>query len=313
VLIAALPHTKYAYEPGTGFIYSNIGYAILGAALGRASGLGYVEYVRQRIFKPLGMVNTAFEPDDQIRANISRGYVKQKDKVDWETPEREHQGRGYKVPNGAIYTTVTDLARFVAFEMGQGPASVLKKESLDDNFKRIITANAGLDDGYGLGFQVTRYKNIIAFGHGGAVAGYLAAAYFDRKSQTGVIVLRNAIGGNLDISELAMETLNKVADIKAAAAQQAAAGVKVDPKIYDAYVGRCEVPTLGVLNITREGDKLFGQPDGESKEELIPQSETQFSVGNIGIQVTFVRDEKGQVAQMIIKRGEHETRGSKIK
>jgi len=37
-LIAALPKLKYEQEPGTRFIYSNIGYAILGAALSRAAG-----------------------------------------------------------------------------------------------------------------------------------------------------------------------------------------------------------------------------------------------------------------------------------
>src|SRR5215475_12147752 len=38
VMIAALPHTKYDFEPGTRFSYSNIGYAILGATLSRAAG-----------------------------------------------------------------------------------------------------------------------------------------------------------------------------------------------------------------------------------------------------------------------------------
>lgn len=42
-LIAALPHLRYQYEPGTRFFYSNIGYAILGAALSRAAGESYVQ------------------------------------------------------------------------------------------------------------------------------------------------------------------------------------------------------------------------------------------------------------------------------
>jgi CubicO group peptidase (beta-lactamase class C family) len=49
VLIAALPHTRYEFEPGTRWSYSNIGYAILGASLGRAIGQPYTEYVRERI------------------------------------------------------------------------------------------------------------------------------------------------------------------------------------------------------------------------------------------------------------------------
>src|ERR1700757_3518361 len=51
-LIAALPHTKYLYEPGTRFSYSNIGYAILGAALSHAAHQSYTEYVKQKILLP---------------------------------------------------------------------------------------------------------------------------------------------------------------------------------------------------------------------------------------------------------------------
>jgi CubicO group peptidase (beta-lactamase class C family) len=42
-LIAALPHTHYILEPGTRYLYSNIGFAILGAALARATGEPYTE------------------------------------------------------------------------------------------------------------------------------------------------------------------------------------------------------------------------------------------------------------------------------
>ena len=195
VLIAALPHTKYIYEPGLRFSYSNIGYAILGAALSRAAGQPYVDYVDQRIFKPLGMTSSFFEPNDRIRSRIAKGYANEDGKIDTETPEREHQGRGYKVPNGAIYTTVQDLARFVAFEMGEEVPSVLKKESLEESFNCMINASPDLQGGYGIGFEANRLGDVLLHGHSGAVAGYSAAAYFDRSSRTGLIVLKNEVGG----------------------------------------------------------------------------------------------------------------------
>jgi len=195
VLIAALPHTRYIYEPGLRFSYSNIGYAILGAALSRAAGQPYIDYVDQRIFKPLGMTNSFFEPNDRIRSRIARGYANEDGKIDTETAEREHLGRGYKVPNGAIYTTVEDLARFVSFQMGGEVPSVLRKESLDESFKDIITASENLEGGYGIGLEYSRLGDLILRGHDGAVAGYQAGAYFDRGSRTGVIILRNVVGG----------------------------------------------------------------------------------------------------------------------
>ena len=211
VMIAALPRTKYDFEPGARFSYSNIGYAILGAALSRAAGQSYVEHVSQKIFAPLGMTHTAFEPNEKIKPDLAKGYGVQGAKVDAETPEREHQGRGYKVPNGAMYTTVGDLARFLAFELGHGPASVLRKETLEDNFKRVNSASGDLTSGYGIGFAVERHGSLIAYGHGGSVAGYLAGAFVDRASGVGVIVLRNVGGGQFNISGLVMRSLETLA------------------------------------------------------------------------------------------------------
>jgi CubicO group peptidase (beta-lactamase class C family) len=202
VLIAALPQTRYADEPGTLFAYSNVGYAILGAALSRAAGQPYVEYVKQRIFLPLGMKSSFFEPDDQVRPRIARGYLNEEGKLDAETAEREHRGRGYKVPNGAIYSTVGDLARFVAFEMGEDAPQVLKKEILDESFQRIVTVNPGFRRGYGIGFQVLRLGEVVLHGHSGGLAGYQAEAYFDRSSRVGVIILRNAVGGSFNTNSL---------------------------------------------------------------------------------------------------------------
>jgi CubicO group peptidase (beta-lactamase class C family) len=202
VLIAALPQTRYADEPGTLFAYSNIGYAILGAALSRAAGQPYVEYVKQRIFLPLGMKSSFFEPDDQVRPRIARGYVNEEGQLDVETAEREHRGRGYKVPNGAVYSTVGDLARFVAFEMGDDVPQVLKKEILEESFERIVTVNPSFRRGYGIGFQVLRLGEVVLRGHSGGLAGYQAEAYFDRSSRVGVIILRNAVGGSFNTNSL---------------------------------------------------------------------------------------------------------------
>ena len=208
---AALLRTKFAFEPGTRYHYSNIGYAILGAALARAAGRPYIDYVQQQIFSPLGMTRTAFEPNTQIRPRLARGYQIRGGKPGHAQSEREHQGRGFRIPNGGMYSTVDDLARFVAFQLGEGPTSVLKKETLKESFSRVYSANGDLRSGYGIGFQVHRRGDLTAVGHLGSVAGYQAAAYLDRFSGSGVIVLRNAGGGAFQASSLALRALEKLA------------------------------------------------------------------------------------------------------
>lgn len=229
VLISALLQTKYAYEPDTHYFYSNIGYAILGAALGRAAGQPYTQYVQQHIFAPLGMAHTAFEPNSTIAAAITKGYAVETRRqavakpgeppvggatsttIDTDTPAREHDGRGYKVPNGAIYTTVGDLARFVAFELGTENAAVLKKATLDDNYSRVNSSDGALRGGYGIGFQLARVGDVVIYGHGGSVAGYNAAAHFERPSGTGVVVLRNVTGGAVNVNALAQRAIAALA------------------------------------------------------------------------------------------------------
>ncbi|MFY9557799.1 MAG: S41 family peptidase [Blastocatellia bacterium] len=87
---------------------------------------------------------------------------------------------------------------------------------------------------------------------------------------------------------------------------------KMDPKVFADYVGVYESP-LGVVSVTREGDKLFAQPDGNSKEELIVRSSTKFQVATVGAEVEFVRDEGGQVAKMLIRIGGQLMEAKRIK
>lgn len=77
---------------------------------------------------------------------------------------------------------------------------------------------------------------------------------------------------------------------------------KLDTKAFDDYLGKYDSP-LGVLTITREGDKLFAQPEGNSKEELVAKAPAKFQVTNVGAEVEFVRDDQGRVGKMLIRIG----------
>src|SRR5687768_3960583 len=195
-LLAALAHTSYTSFPGTEYSYSNIGYAILGAALARAAREPYIEWQRSRVFRPLGMERTRFEVDPTIASDLAVGYQVNGDgTLDDQTAAREaRDGRGYKVPNGAVFTSVDDLARFVAFELGRGPDSVLARSMLDEAFGGLVATDRFLQTGYGLGFMAMSRDGYSYLGHDGSVPGYRAAMYYDRSMQLGVVVLHNVFG-----------------------------------------------------------------------------------------------------------------------
>ena len=205
-LIAALPHTKFIAAPGEKYVYSNVGTALLGAALSRVAGEPYITYVQKRIFNPLGMKHTSFEPNAIIKPTLAKGYVVTGDKADGSIPEREHQGRGYKVPSGALYTTIGDMARFISFELGQGPESVLKKQTLEENYQHVVKLKHPIDEiiGYGVGFQEMGCGTIALLGYGGFVPGYHARSDIYWSAGVGFIVLRNIEGGRMHESTRAL-------------------------------------------------------------------------------------------------------------
>jgi CubicO group peptidase (beta-lactamase class C family) len=223
VLIAALPRTKYLCEPGTRFKYSPIGYVMLGAALQRAAGESYLDYIRQRILSPLAMTRTDFEPNP---SKLAKGYVLYHGVTNTEIAARAHQEHGYKVPSGALYSTVDDLAKYVEFELGNGPSGVLKPASLNAALSGVNSANADLSFGYGIGLMAFRRGERVFLGHNGLGIGYQSAAFFDPAHKTGVIALSNVTDWNDDLTgikssatnvrEFALRALVKLAEVREA-------------------------------------------------------------------------------------------------
>ncbi len=308
-LIAALPHTSYETFPGTQFSYSNIGYAILGAALGRVAGESYVNWERARLLEPLGMTRTRFEIDAGIVADVAKGYMAHRDgSLDGDPPAAEaREGRGYKVPNGAIFTTVDDLSRFVAFELGHGPASVLPPARLDTAFAGLVASSADMSAGYGLGFMAMRRGTFTYLGHNGGVAGYGASMYFDRAAQVGVVLFHNVTGGRENPDRLAVDILSRVVD-----ATKQHRVVSVDPKSFDGYVGRYELRPNFILTVTREGDQLFTQATGQQKFQVFPEGERDFFAKVFDVQLTFEADARGRVTAIVLHQGGGTTRAKRI-
>lgn len=76
--------------------------------------------------------------------------------------------------------------------------------------------------------------------------------------------------------------------------------IKLDPKIYDAYAGQYELAPNVVFNVTKEGDTLNSQVAGQPKLLLHPEAEDVFFFKEAPAQILFLRDERGQVARLLV-------------
>lgn len=204
-LLESIPKTSFQSKPAEQYNYSNIGYGILGLALSRAANKPYIELVEERIFRPLHMNNSYFvvpkDKLDQLATGMEGGPFGE---LNTKTPKEEHLGRGYKVPNGAIYSTPNDLAKFMMSTMGY--YNLLKDANL-----RLMQEPAIIEDeewwqNYGLGFRLLRDTIISTAGHTGAVSGYTANFMFEKEQEYGVVIMRNYNWGmtNVDLRAFAL-------------------------------------------------------------------------------------------------------------
>ena len=191
-IVESLPLTAYDTVPGARYQYSNIGFGTLGLALAKAAGRPFIEMVRTEVLEPLGMTGSEFVvAGGKLEARLAAGYVIGQDgSINGGQPAREHAGRGYKVPNGGVYSTVADLGRFMGAMSGVPGLRILSEESRQEALSIQTPENP--NRGYGLGFSVQideRGRKIAS--HGGSVAGYTAHMAFDPEERIGVVLLRN--------------------------------------------------------------------------------------------------------------------------
>ncbi len=198
-VLESIPLTSYYGPPGRSYRYSNIGFGVLGLAVSRAAGRPFMELVTDRIIEPLGLEGTTFVTDERLTPRLAAGYANGGDRgVDAEQPAREHAGRGYKVPNGGVYSTVQDLARFAAAITGHGVPRILDAPLRAEMLS--VQTPEDPEAGYGLGLSIrTTDDGHVLAGHGGSVAGYNAYLVFDVQSGLGVVLLRNYNSGRTNL------------------------------------------------------------------------------------------------------------------
>jgi CubicO group peptidase (beta-lactamase class C family) len=134
--------------------------------------------------------------------------------------------------------------------------------------------------------------------HNGGTGGFRSYMGFLKDKSLGVVVLANSANDVDDVGQFLLGDRDEIADFKPAKKR---AVVKVDPAIYDKYVGKYKFQGAdAAFTITRDGDKLMAQLTGQSTYQVYPDSQTEFFYTVVDAQLTFVTNALGEATHLIL-------------
>ncbi len=204
--VKVLASRPLSFPPGTKWAYSNAGMTTLGRLIEVASGRPYDVFLQERLFGPLGMVDTTFYPTPEQMKRAATVYDRKAGELKAVESSRVAPSREKNRPSpaGGLFSTAGDLSRLYRMMLQNGALDgrrILSEESVDA-MTRLQTDDlkTGFVDGmgYGLGWGfvkvhqgVTKDLSVGTFGHGGM---YGTQGWVDRKKNRFVILLIQRAG-----------------------------------------------------------------------------------------------------------------------
>lgn len=176
-------------RPGERFSYSNAGFILLGLVIETQTGASFVRHVEESVFKPAGMIDSAYFAMDDLPARTALGYVKTG--PGWKTNIYSVPAVGQ--PDGGAFTTAPDMDRFWdALLGGRLLSPALTSELLTSH---VDVSSERPAAGYGLGLWTEDMGNgeILRYASG-SDPGVGFDSGFARDGAVRVTVVRNCDG-----------------------------------------------------------------------------------------------------------------------
>lgn len=287
-LIGLFRDRPLEFRPGEKFSYSNSGYVVLGAVIEKASGRNYAAFLKEAILDPAGMRDTGYDNPIPILKHRAAGYTRRlgvvlthSDYVDMSLPHAA----------GALYSTVDDLLKWDRVLESE---LLVSRKSLEAMFTPYL-------EGYGYGWVIDEVAGAKRYAHGGGIQGFVTS--IERYPEWGLLVVGLS---NLETSAIGPITndLAAIALGRRYVIPRIPKAVSLEPAVLAALVGEYETEVAGkgkrLIVVAREGDRLTCQPQGKAKLVLFPESESTFYVPGADAEASFVKDQAGRVARLVL-------------
>ena len=178
-------------QPGTAFLYSNVGFNVLELVIEGASGQDFAAYMKREVLDPLGMDHSTFDMSTSLARRVPTGYDLEGNSVPpYVYPEKA---------SGGLLAPVEDVARFVAAGMAAPQDSatpVLDPESVEQLYTTTVRVSGHyqlVSESYGLGhFLETVSTGRLAVWHGGQGHGWMTHFHSIPETGDGIVILTNS-------------------------------------------------------------------------------------------------------------------------
>jgi hypothetical protein len=216
-----------SFSPGEMLEYSNSAYTLLALVVEKAAGKPFAEFIKERIFDPLGMDGTHIQTSDGTLIPLrSAGYRKGPDGyLNWMTNNQ-------LIGHDAVYSSVEDMAKWaVAFQNG----------GLDPRVVEMMTSLGPFNDGrrnsYGGGIIVSHYKGLPTWEHSGWYVGYTAYLVTFPEQGVSVVSLSNSVQGGRERECLKIADIILADEISASMERLKASAMKIDENLLEGMEG----------------------------------------------------------------------------
>jgi beta-lactamase class C len=189
-MITFLKQWKAKYKPGTRYLYSNLGYGVLGYTLEGVYDKSYQSLLTSQILTPLSMTSTFLSVPPWRQSDYAKGYNKANEKViHWPM-------NAWRASAGGIRSTIVDMMQFLKAHLLVKTMSIPFRKAIlisqKSEFTRIDGTQVGL--GWEISFDANGDKILTK---NGATNGFSSIIIFKPKQRVGVIILTNKFGARV--------------------------------------------------------------------------------------------------------------------
>ncbi|MFQ6070801.1 MAG: serine hydrolase [Candidatus Aminicenantales bacterium] len=284
-LVKRLAYLEPSKDFRTTFQYQNLMFMTAGYLVSRVAGKKWEDFVRERIFSPLGMKESNFSVEDSKKApDYALPYYKAKNGQVIEIPFRNIDNVG---PAGSINSNVTDMTRWLILNLNKGKygeKQIISKRNLREihSPQMIASRTMRYDElfysTYGMGWGITAYRGHLMLSHGGGIDGFTARVSLMPKDNIGLVILTNLNGTpvpqivaynafdrllglsqipwNRRIKEEREKAENEAEKAKKEKEKERKLNTRPSHPLED-YAGDYFHPGYGVLSIQKKGEKLI--------------------------------------------------------